>query len=330
MGFAEHLCALMAEREMSGQQLARLVPCHPSLVCHYRRGRKRPSAKMAKLFDVALGAGGELAGTARAEAGPDRRSVLAGGLLAGGVLAIAPDARDLLAWAERHPPRMDAAVVDSLAELLTAQRRADAVLGSGVMLRPALAQLAAVENLVRQARGPLRPALLNVAQQWSQFAAYQHRQLGDSAGDRGRLGQTLEWATEIGDRTMTATVLINRGETALLDGESGTAVGLAQAAQRDTSAAAGPRATARICKRAVMLWPVTSQQRNAVSGRLPSSLPGSAITTTGIRGCTGCRRPTCGASGACRSASWPVILATTNLRWPSWRRAMRRCRMSSG
>jgi len=242
MGFAEHLCALMAEREMSGQQLARLVPCHPSLVCHYRRGRKRPSAKMAKLFDVALGAGGELAGTARAEAGPDRRSVLAGGLLAGGVLAIAPDARDLLAWAERHPPRMDAAVVDSLAELLTAQRRADAVLGSGVMLRPALAQLAAVENLVRQARGPLRPALLNVAQQWSQFAAYQHRQLGDSAGDRGRLGQTLEWATEIGDRTMTATVLINRGETALLDGESGTAVGLAQAAQRDTSAAAGPRA----------------------------------------------------------------------------------------
>src|SRR6266516_2725888 len=107
MGFAEHLCALMAEREMSGQQLARLVPCHPSLVC------------------------------------PDRRSVLAGGLLAGGVLAIAPDARDLLAWAERHPPRIDAAVVDSLAELLTAQRRSDAVLGSGVMLRPALAQLAA-------------------------------------------------------------------------------------------------------------------------------------------------------------------------------------------
>src|SRR6266700_3971232 len=122
MGFAEHLCALMAEREMSGQQLARLVPCHPSLVCHYRRGRKRPSAKMAKLFDMALGAGGELAGTARAEAGPDLRSVLAGGLLAGGV------------------------------------------------------------HLVRQARGPVRPALLNVAEGWAQFGGWLCRNTADYAG----------------------------------------------------------------------------------------------------------------------------------------------------
>jgi hypothetical protein len=81
-----------------------------------------------------------------------------------------------------------------------------------------------------------------VAQQWAQRAAHQHRQIGDIAGDRGRLAQTLEWATAIGDRTMTATVLLNSGESALLAGEVGTAISLARTVQRDKAAAVGPRA----------------------------------------------------------------------------------------
>jgi transcriptional regulator with XRE-family HTH domain len=238
MGFAEELRNLMAARGVSGRALAKLVPCDQALICRYKNGKQPPSAKMAKLIDDALGADGALA----ALAGPDRRAVLAGGLLAGALLGIGPEAADRLDWTARHPPAIDAAAVDSLADVLLGQRRADDAFGSAVMLQPVLAQLAVVENLVKQTRGPLRSALLNVAQQFSQFAAYQHRQTGDSAGDRGRLAQALEWATEIGDRTMIATVLLNRGETALLAEESGTVVGLAQAAQRDTSAAVGPRA----------------------------------------------------------------------------------------
>jgi hypothetical protein len=56
------------------------------------------------------------------------------------------------------------------------------------------------------------------------------------------MAQTLEWAAEIGDHTMTGTVLLNRGEAALLAGEAGTAIGLAQTVQGDKAAAAGPRA----------------------------------------------------------------------------------------
>jgi transcriptional regulator with XRE-family HTH domain len=241
--FSDALRALMDERGVSGNALARQVPCDRALICRYRSGKQKPSARMARLIDGALGAGGDLVALAEKPL-PGRRAVLAGGLLAGGLLAVSPETLDLLGRAERRPPAIDMAVVDSLAGLLEAQRRADNALGSAVMLRPALAQLATIEDLVRQARGNVRPALLFVAQQWAQHTAYQHRQIGDAAGDRARLAQALEWATENGDQTMTATVLINRGETALLAGEAGTVIGLARAARRDTAAAAGPRAHA--------------------------------------------------------------------------------------
>src|ERR1022692_2881628 len=243
MIFAEQFCAAMAERGMTGRQLARRVPCHPSLVCHFRSGRKRPSAKMAAQFDAASGVGGELIEAARADGAlPDRRSVLAGGGLLAGALLVGPEVADRLDWIARHPPAIDAAAVALLADVLAGQRRADQVFGSAVMLRPVMSQLTVVETLVKQARGSVRPALLDLASQWSQFAAYQHRQIGDIAGDRERMAQTLEWATEIGDHTMTATVLLNRGEAALLAGEAGTVIGLAQTVQRDTTAAVGPRA----------------------------------------------------------------------------------------
>lgn len=240
--FAGALRALMTERGMSGNALARLVPCDRALICRYRRGKQQPSRRMAQLLDDALGAGGGLAALARPT--PTRRAVLAGSLLAGSLLGLTPDAVERLAWAERHPPRIDAAVVDSLAAMLAAQVQADNALGSAVTLRPVLAQLTAIENLVSQAREPLRRAPLSVAQQWAQHAACKHRQIGDDAGDRARLAQALEWATETGDRTMTATILVNRGEAALLRGEPGTVIGPAQAVQHDAAAAAGPRAHA--------------------------------------------------------------------------------------
>lgn len=59
--FGEELRALMAGRGISGNALAKQVPCDPALVSRYVNGKQRPSAKMARLIDKALGAGGELA-----------------------------------------------------------------------------------------------------------------------------------------------------------------------------------------------------------------------------------------------------------------------------
>jgi transcriptional regulator with XRE-family HTH domain len=153
-----------------------------------------------------------------------------------------PDVADRLAQAHRRPQRVDVTTVQALADVLAAQRRAEDALGSAAILAPALAQLTVVEDLVKQAHGPVRSGLVHVAQQWAQFTAYLHRDTGDTTAERARLAQALEFAAEINDRTMTATVLVNRARIALLTGEVGSAIGLAQAAQRDPRVAAGQRA----------------------------------------------------------------------------------------
>jgi transcriptional regulator with XRE-family HTH domain len=241
--FPEALRSLMSQRLVSAKQVARQVPRDPSLISRYRNGRQQPSTKMAARLDELLGAEGLLAGLAEREL-PARRTVLAGGLLAGGLMTLNPGVLDRLAWAERHPPQVDAAVVDSLADVLAAQRRAEDALGSAALLRPVLAQLALVEGLVKQVHGELRPALMDVAQQWAQFAGWLCSDAGDVPGARACYGQALEWAAETGDATMTATILRERCFMAYEAGEIGAMIGLAQAAQLNTRASVEQRAYA--------------------------------------------------------------------------------------
>src|ERR1022692_313733 len=207
--FPGALRALMTEHGVSACELAHQVPCDPSLISRYRNGRQKPSAKMAGRLDEVLGADGALAALAENKL-PGRGAVLAGGLLAGSVLSVGPEILERLAWAQRHPPQIDVAMVESLADVLAAQRRAEDALGSATMLRPVLAQLTVVEDLVKQAHGPIRPALVQVAQQWAQFAGWLCRDTGDLAGARACCAVALEWASELDDRSMIATVLVER------------------------------------------------------------------------------------------------------------------------
>jgi hypothetical protein len=179
-----------------------------------------------------------------------RRTVLSGGLLVGIASAVAAqplfggldvEERERLAWAERRPQRIDMTAVESLAAVLAGQRRAEDALGAATVLGPVMAQLAVVENLVNEARGPLRPAVIDIAQQWTQFAAWLHRQCRAIPASQTLWRQTLELATEADDATMTATALTRRAEMAWLTGQIGPMIGLAQAAQRDTRAATSER-----------------------------------------------------------------------------------------
>lgn len=238
--FGDELCRLLAKRGMSQRELARRANYDCGFVNKLCRGTRPATSAVAKRLDAVLDAGGALMALV------SRRTVLAGAAAA--IAGPSPfgtldaDGRDRLAWAQRHPPRIDAAVVESLGGVLAAQRRAEDSVGPRAVMRPVLAQLAEIEDLVRHVRGPLRPDLVDIAQQWAQFAAYLHRDTGNPAGDRARLSESLEWADEIGDRTMAATVFVQRGNMALAAGELGTAIGLAQAAQRDKTVDAGQRA----------------------------------------------------------------------------------------
>ena len=97
MEFAEALHTLMAERAISGNVLARRVPCDKALISRYVNGHQAPSASMAARIDELLGADGELAALAARPhrsglAGPisadceddvRRRAFLGAGLLGG-------------------------------------------------------------------------------------------------------------------------------------------------------------------------------------------------------------------------------------------------------
>jgi hypothetical protein len=177
---------------------------------------------------------------------PSRRSMLVGiaAAAAGPPLfgILDPGGYDQLAWARDHPQRTGHAAVESLATILAAQRRAEDALGSAAMLEPVKAHLAMVEELAAEARGAVRPAVISIAAQWTQFAAHMHVSVRDFPAARALCRQALELATEADDATMTTTVLRLRAYMAWLAAKPGPAIGLAQAAQRDSRAAPSERA----------------------------------------------------------------------------------------
>ncbi|HMH91908.1 MAG TPA: helix-turn-helix transcriptional regulator [Streptosporangiaceae bacterium] len=223
MGFAERLAELMAERGISGRGLARLLPCDRSYVSLLTQGKRRASPQMAARIDALLGAGGELAALAAAS-------------------ETAPGDRERLAWAREHPRRVDLAAVESLAGVLAAQRHAEDTLGSAAILRPVMAHLAAVGDLVTEACGPVRAALVDVAGQWAQFAGWLNASVRKDATAIRLCDLALGWATEAGDVNMVSQVVSMKGHVAWMDGHPGPVIGLSQAAQRDPRAFAGQHA----------------------------------------------------------------------------------------
>lgn len=224
-GFAERMLALMAERGISGRELARQLPCDRSYVSLLVRGKRNASPEMAARIDHLLGAEGTLAGLAAAER-PQ----------------LTPDERERLAWTQQHPRHIDMAAVESLAAVLMAQRRAEDALGSAAILKPVMAQLAAIGVLVAEARGSVRPPLVDVAAQWAQFAGWLHASVRRDTVAIQLHDQAIGWATEVDNASLISEVISMKGHVAWLCGQPGPVIGLSQAAQRDPRAFPGQHA----------------------------------------------------------------------------------------
>jgi len=217
----------MRERGMTLRGLGRAANYDPSYLSKVLSGQKPCNPSLAARVDDVLGAGGTVKAAAAAFNGN-----------------LSPAEHDRLDWAARHPRHADEAALESLTSVLAAQRKTEDALGSSAVLRPVLAQLAVVDTMASEARGPLRPAVIDVAQQWAQFAGWLHLNVADHARSAARFRQALEHASEIGDRTMVATVLSFRGYAAWRAGQAGPAIGLARAAAEDPRVALSQRAYA--------------------------------------------------------------------------------------
>jgi len=220
--FGQALRRLRDEHGLSLRKLAERVPTHHSYIAELEHGTKQPGTQMAARLDNVLDAGGILAA-----------------LLPGPP----PEHADRLAYVTAHPRRVDPATIDSLATVLAGQRRLEDSIGSTPLVAPVLAQLDLVTDLVAEAPGRLRPAVVDLGAQWAQFAGWLTETTGALAAGRRWYLRALEWATEVGNPHMVATVLSMRGHLAWVQGDIPAMIGLSQTAGW-APAAAGVRAMA--------------------------------------------------------------------------------------
>lgn len=202
--FGGRLRKLREARGMSLRELAAATYLGKSYLHDFETGNRSPSLEHATRLDTELGAGGSLA-------------------------AMVTEAAALGGAAE-------------LAGRLAAARRLEDEVGAAPMLATATAQLDIVVDLARQARAPVRPGLVAVAAQWAQWTGWLHLATARWGRAGWWLDRSLEWAVEVDDRELTATVLSWRGYRACLMGDLGPAVGLTTAALRDPGTYVGGRA----------------------------------------------------------------------------------------
>ncbi len=220
MGFGERLRDLMAERCVSGYELARKVPCNRSHIYLLTQGKRQPSPRMAHRLDEILGAGGELAAiTGNA---PKGQSILpddeTGALelvrqvtateVGGPVLDLLDQAVDDLAISYAGTPPTD-------------------------LLQRIRTHLSYVAKLLEARKTLAEHRRLLVAGGWlSLLAATSLIDLRRWDGSLGHLKTAALLANEAGHRELAAWCLETRAWLVLIDGHYKQAVELSRGAQR--------------------------------------------------------------------------------------------------
>jgi transcriptional regulator with XRE-family HTH domain len=220
--FRAALVDLLDRTHTSQAQLAKRANVSRSHVCQLVAGARQPSRQVALALDTALGADGTLAAY-----------VTDGEAL---------DVFDALEAAVTNPRQVSADSIAGLAHVLAGQRVLDDSIGSANVIEPVTAQLAAIAGMVREVIGPNRPGLVRIATQWAQFAGWLNTSVGRWDTARAWFATGSEWAAELGDPDLAATLVSYHAGTAWLTGQWAPAIALAEAATADQRVYPGQRA----------------------------------------------------------------------------------------
>lgn len=222
--FGTRLRQLRREQGLSVRALGKLAGYVGAYIHEFETGRKRPSPENAARLDDALCSGGALSRLVTVPAATEPLTL---------------DDAERLAYITEHPARVDQAAVDALGVVLADERRREDVMGAAPLVEPVTRQLAGIVELVRDARGAVRPAVVDQAAQWAQFAGWLNTALRRPATAEEWLNQALAWALEAGNVDMVSTVLSFKGHLAWTLGHVGPMVGLTQAARRHSGVYVG-------------------------------------------------------------------------------------------
>lgn len=185
---------------LSQPAAARRANIDQSSLSRYENDRQNPSPATAGCLDEVLDAGGELRRLATAQD------------------VLADEDQERLGRVFDRPHRLDGGTVDALAEVLSAQRRLDDVLGPGPLIPTTIAQMNMTSTLVRQASGPHRDALAEVAAEWVQFAGWLHAEARQDQKALRLLAEAECAADEIGNGVLAAQAANFRGYVARQSG----------------------------------------------------------------------------------------------------------------
>ncbi|NGN92626.1 helix-turn-helix transcriptional regulator [Nocardioides sp. KC13] len=149
--FGVRLREVRTARGLSLRDLSALCYLSKSQISEYENGRRRPSFDIASTLDDALNANGELS-------------------------ALVTETRvenvELISAAVAAPRQINAEQVDALASALALSRHLDDSLPASALLPSVEGQLATVQILARDARGPAAHEMQIVAAEFGQFAGW--------------------------------------------------------------------------------------------------------------------------------------------------------------
>jgi transcriptional regulator with XRE-family HTH domain len=226
--FGDELRRLRRAAGLSQPQLATLVPISQTSLSRYENGRQSPDPGTVDRLEEIL----ETNGVLRALAGE----------LPARARGAAPDDRDRLSFVAKHPRSVDERALAALSRVLAESRLMEDQFGPHLVLEPACGYLRVVERLALDARGALRPRVVDVAAQWAQFAGWLHAATDQRVRAARWFDRVLEWSAESGNATLHANALSYKGHLAWMAGNVGPMVGLSQAAQRNRDVHVSQRA----------------------------------------------------------------------------------------
>lgn len=151
------LRALREERRLSHRDLSRLAAYSHTIIREVETGRKSPTPEFASRLDEVLATGGVLPRLVTVPALQE---------------PLTADDADRLGYIARHPQRVDAVAVGALSVMLADYRQREDAIGSTPLLVPVTAELGRIGDLLRDAHGPVRHQLVDVAAQWAQFLGW--------------------------------------------------------------------------------------------------------------------------------------------------------------
>lgn len=131
-------------------------------------------------------------------------------------------------------------VIDYLEKQWHALVRADNLLGPVHALAAVKAQVALVEQLLRNGTAQYQACLWGLGARYAESAAWLHEDLGDQATAAGWTARALEWAHAADDPAMVSWALFRRSQQAAAAGDAAGTLALARAAVRDPGRLTGP------------------------------------------------------------------------------------------